>query len=82
MRKLEGSKATASVTKNTRQDIPFVRAAGSGGWKTGLPEKSIVELETAWAPLMKWLGYEPALVKPEAASEARVQAFAPGAPAR
>jgi hypothetical protein len=82
MRKLEGSKATASVTKNTRQDIPFVRAAGSGGWKTGLPEKSIVELETAWAPLMKWLGYEPALVNTAATSETRVQPFAPGAPAR
>jgi hypothetical protein len=82
MRKLEGSKATASVTKNTRQDIPFVRAAGSGGWKTGLPEKSIVELETAWAPLMKWLGYEPALVKTAAASEARVQPLAPGVPAQ
>jgi hypothetical protein len=82
MRKLEGSKATASVTKNTRQDIPFVRAAGSGGWKTGLPEKSIVELETAWAPLMKWLGYEPALVNTAAASETRVQPFAPGARGR
>jgi hypothetical protein len=82
MRKLEGANATASVTKNTRQDIPFVRAAGSGSWKTGLPEKSAVELETAWAPLMKWLGYEPALVKTPAANEARVQPFAPGAPPR
>ena len=82
MRKLEGTKATASVTKNTRQDIPFVRAAGSGGWKTSLPEKSVVELETAWAPLMTWLGYEPALVKTTEASEAQVQPFAPGVPAR
>src|SRR5260221_2712807 len=73
MRKLEGAKATASVTKNTRQDIPFVRAAGSGGWKTSLPEKSTVELETAWAPLMTWLGYEPALVKTATASETRIQ---------
>lgn len=82
MRKLEGSKSTASVTKNSRQDIPFVRAASSGGWKTSLPEKSIVELETAWAPLMTWLGYEPTLVKTTAASEARVQPFAPGVPTR
>ena len=82
MRKLEGTKATASVTKNTRQDIPFVRAAGSGGWKTSLPEKSVVELETAWAPLMTWLGYEPALVKTGTASETRIHAFAPGAPVR
>src|SRR3981081_299219 len=82
MRKLEGTKATASVTKNTRQDIPFVRAAGYGGWKASLPEKSVVELETAWAPLMTWLGYEPALVKTTEASEAQVQPFAPGVPAR
>ena len=82
MRKLEGAKATASVTKNTRADIPFVRAAGSGSWKTSLPEKSALELEKAWAPLMKWLGYEPALVTTEAPSEARFQPSAPGVPAR
>jgi hypothetical protein len=82
MRKLEGANASASVTKNTRQDIPFVRAAGSGSWKTSLPEKSALELETAWAPLMKWLGYEPALVKTSAASETQVQTLAPGVPAR
>jgi sulfotransferase family protein len=82
MRKLEGAKATASVTQNTRQDIPFVRAAGSGGWKTDLPEKSALELETAWAPLMKWLGYGPSLVRTPAANEARIKVPAPGAPAR
>lgn len=62
MRKLEGTNATASVTKDARQDIPFVRTAGSGGWKSSLPEKSILELETAWAPLMTWLGYELAVL--------------------
>jgi len=63
MRKLENKNATASVTRNTRQDIPFVRATGSGGWKQGLPESCVIELETAWSPLMTWLGYEPSLVK-------------------
>lgn len=58
MRKLEQANATASVTQNTRPDIPFVRTAGFGGWKTSLPEKSAFEMETAWAPLMTWLGYE------------------------
>ncbi len=82
MRKLEDASATASVTKNTRQDIPFVRAAGSGGWKTSLPEKSVAELESAWAPLMKWLGYEPALVSSPAGAEARVEPVSPGAPIR
>jgi Sulfotransferase domain len=63
MRKLESKNATASVTRNSRQDIPFVRAARAGGWKKSLPESSVLELETAWEPLMKWLGYEPALAK-------------------
>ena len=82
MRKLESANTTASVTKNTRQDIPFVRAAGSGGWKTSLPEDSVLEMETAWAPLMKWLGYEPALVEKTRQCEALVPPFAPGVPAR
>ncbi|MBZ5548204.1 MAG: sulfotransferase domain-containing protein [Acidobacteriia bacterium] len=81
MRKLEGANAMASVTKNTRQDIPFVRAAGSGGWKKSLPESSVVELESAWAPLMKWLGYEPALLK-TSETNARVEPAAPGVPVR
>jgi len=63
MRKLESHKATASVTKNTRADIPFVRAASSGGWKKSLPESAVAELEAAWAPVMRWLGYEPLVVK-------------------
>jgi hypothetical protein len=63
MRKLEGKNATASVVKNTRQDIPFVRAAGFGGWKNSLPKGSVLEVETAWAPLMRWLGYEPVVLK-------------------
>jgi hypothetical protein len=80
MRKLEGKNATASVTRNTRQDIPFVRAAGSGGWKSNLPESSVLALETAWAPLMKWLGYEPTLVKaPQATS---LIEFSAGVPTR
>ena len=78
MRKLEGKNATASVTRNTRQDIPFVRAAVSGGWKSSLPESSVLALETAWAPLMKWLGYEPTLVKaPPTASLIELSAGVP-----
>ena len=58
MRKLEGANATASVTKNTRPDIPFVRAAKAGGWRTGLPEAAVAQLEAAWGHLMTYLGYE------------------------
>jgi hypothetical protein len=82
MRKLEGAKTNASVTRNARQDIPFVRAAGSGGWKTSLPEKSALELETAWASLMKWLGYELSFVKTPATNEKWQQPSAPGVSAR
>lgn len=81
MRKLEGKNATASVTKNTRQDIPFVRAAGSGGWRQSLPESSVRDLETAWAPLMKWLGYE-VTVATDSQISARCDPVAPGVPAR
>ena len=45
-------------TKNKRSDIPFVRTAVAGGWRTKLPESSVSEIETAWAPLMVKLGYE------------------------
>ncbi len=58
MRKLEGANATASVTKNTRQDVPFVRSAKAGGWRTGLPEAAVAQLEAAWGRLMVYLGYE------------------------
>jgi len=58
MRKLEGTNATAMVVKDMRQDIPFVRAAKSGGWRTELPEPAIAELEARWGHLMTYLGYE------------------------
>ncbi|MGH9529854.1 MAG: sulfotransferase domain-containing protein [Terriglobales bacterium] len=59
MRKLEADQAHMwSSTKDTRKDVPFVRAAGAGGWKSKLPEKSVLEIENAWSPLMKWLGYD------------------------
>jgi hypothetical protein len=59
MRKLETDQSRMwSTTKDTRQDIPFVRAAAAGGWKSELSEKSVLQIENAWAPLMKWLGYD------------------------
>jgi hypothetical protein len=33
--------------KSTRQDVPFVRAAKSGDWRTELPEPAIAQLEAA-----------------------------------
>jgi hypothetical protein len=59
MRKLERSQAQQfSSTKNTRQDIPFVRAAQAGGWQSVLPRKLVEEIESAWGPLMQSLGYK------------------------
>ncbi len=59
MRKLEKSQAHLwSSIKSTRQDVPFVRSAQAGGWRTGLPEGAVAQLEAAWGNLMTHLGYE------------------------
>jgi len=59
MRKLEKTQALLwSSTRETRQDIPFVRAAKSGGWRTEVPESAILQLEAQWGHLMTYLGYE------------------------
>jgi len=59
MRKLEKQQALAwSSTKETRQDIPFVRAAQAGGWTKELPPASVAQIEDAWGDVMQFLGYE------------------------
>ena len=59
MRQLEKSQAQLfTSTKNTRQDIPFVRAPKAGGWRDALPEESVARIEQAWGHLIRWLGYE------------------------
>jgi len=59
MRKLEQVQANKWImTKDTRQDIPFVGAAEVGGWRSSLPPECIVEVEKALGPLMTALGYE------------------------
>jgi hypothetical protein len=58
MRKLEKVQSLAwSTTKQTRQDIPFVRSATSGNWKKELPSSSADRIERAWGPVMEYLGY-------------------------
>jgi hypothetical protein len=65
MRKLEASQGEHWVsTKNKRSDIPFVRTASSGLWKEKLPPTSIAEIESAWGPLMRELGYQSASAYP------------------
>lgn len=59
MRRLEKLQSDQWVaTKNRRKDIPFVRTARSGGWKAGLPDSCVAEIERAWGELMLELGYE------------------------
>jgi hypothetical protein len=66
MRKLEASQGEQWVaTKNKRSDIPFVRTASSGLWKEKLPAASIAEIESAWGPLMRELGYQVTSVQVE-----------------
>lgn len=61
MRRLEQKESTVwKLTKSTRQDVPFVGEAKVGGWRTGLAASSVVAIESAWGPVMRMLGYEPA----------------------
>jgi hypothetical protein len=45
-------------TRETRQDMPYIRSGKSGGWKTALPQACVTEIESAWGGLMKEIGYE------------------------
>ena len=59
MRHLEKEQAAAWVnTRKTRKDIPFVRAAHAGEWRSSLPPNLAAAIEAAWGPLMESLGYE------------------------
>ena len=59
MRKMEKAQAKLwASTKDTRQDVPFVRSAKAGGWQTALPKSAVLEIEKAWGHLMHHLGYE------------------------
>ena len=70
MRKLEKAQSHLStLTKTSRTDLPFVRAAGAGGWRTGLPEPLVAKIEAKWAPVMQYLGYELSTRPPAKAGE-------------
>lgn len=59
MRKMEKQQADVWVnTRTTRKDIPFVRNAVAGGWKSALTPEMIDEIQLAWGPIMVRLGYE------------------------
>jgi hypothetical protein len=59
MRELEQQQSQDWVaTKNRRKDIPFVRVATSGGWRTLLPVASLATIESAWGNVMTGVGYD------------------------
>src|SRR5208282_2845378 len=59
MREMEKTQGKDWVsTKNKRDDIPFIRAAVAGGWKSKLRQESVEEIEAAWGNIMTQLGYE------------------------
>ncbi len=45
------------MTKDTRLDIPFVRKAAKGAWKSELSKESQRRIESAWGDTMKSLHY-------------------------
>jgi hypothetical protein len=59
MRQLEKKQTDKNeLVKGSRKDLSFVRAAGSGGWRSELPTPMVARIEAAWGPLMQRLGYE------------------------
>jgi hypothetical protein len=59
MRQLEKRQPDKNeLMKGSRKDLSFVRAAGSGGWRSDLPAPMVAQIEAAWGSLMQHLGYE------------------------
>ena len=73
MRKLEQQEPAWDTLKGSRLNMPFVRKAAAGGWRTSLPEDSLRQLESAWGRAMRILGYEP--VTPEGGAAAKASSF-------
>jgi Sulfotransferase domain len=58
MRALEKQESKQWVlTRNTRQDKPFVRSARVGEWSKVLPPSAAQHIEAAWGTMMRRLGY-------------------------
>jgi hypothetical protein len=59
MRKMEEVQSEKSgLTKGSRKDLHFVRAASTDGWRSELPPPLVAKIEAAWGPIMQHLGYE------------------------
>jgi hypothetical protein len=74
MRQMEQKEAGKwESTKDTRKDKFFVRSAKAGEGKATLSANAIAQIETAWGPLMRWIGYETASGAGRAAEASFVQ---------
>ena len=80
MRKLEKAQSDkSSLTKNSRKELSFVRAAKSGGWRNELGEQFAGQIEAKWGHIMSFLGYELA-TRDISSVEPELAAFIPGGP--
>jgi hypothetical protein len=74
MRQMEATQTEqCDLTKGSRKDLSFVRAAGAGGWRAELPPSQVARLESAWGPIMQHLGYD--LVDPTLGEAKRYEAL-------
>jgi hypothetical protein len=59
MREMEKTQGKNWVTtKDKRSDLPFVRTASVGGWKTNLQTEPVAKIEARWGNIMAQMGYE------------------------
>lgn len=66
MREMERSQSNEwQLTKQTRQDKPFVRKARAGGWKSEMSRTASSRVEASWGDLMQTLGYQLSTTPPE-----------------
>jgi hypothetical protein len=74
MREMEKQEGTLwASTKNTRQDLSFVRSASDRQWCSKLSRESVARIEEAWGELMDVLGYQLAVAENFAESTERTQ---------
>ena len=79
MRQMEKKQTDKNdLVKGSRKDLSFVRAAGSGGWRSELPAPMVARIEAAWGPLMQRLRYELSTQAPKEARDYEAQGILSG----
>jgi len=81
MRKMEKQEGLVwASTRDTRQDISFIRAATDGQWQSVLSASSVQKIEAAWGHLMLIFGYKLAFAAVVHERASRMSSFLPGFP--